>query len=261
MGQHRVWLATFLLTVFADLTVAVEVGMVLAALLYIRKVTQTTTVSRVTKEYVEDGRAHILQDSYIPKYVTVVRIHGPFLFGATDKLAEVIDRAEESDAGRDPAAAEHDGHRRHRPAGAGRPRRQAARRRPAPILCGARPQPAQLMHQAEIRATRRPGEHLPAHRGGPGTGAVAAPRHASRGEMKAPSVELQTMKARFFGALAHPIRIRLLEVLTASGEMSVQELQRRLRIDQPIVSQQLGRLRASRSDPAEAGGLDALCGG
>jgi DNA-binding transcriptional ArsR family regulator len=63
--------------------------------------------------------------------------------------------------------------------------------------------------------------------------------------MKAPSVELQTMKARFFGALAHPIRIRLLEVLTASGEMSVQELQRRLRIDQPIVSQQLSRLRAS----------------
>ena len=63
--------------------------------------------------------------------------------------------------------------------------------------------------------------------------------------MKTPSAELQTMKARFFGALAHPIRIRLLEVLTASGEMSVQELQRRLQIDQPIVSQQLGRLRAS----------------
>src|SRR5204863_10044991 len=42
-----VWLTTFLLTVFADLTVAVEVGLLLAALLYIRKVTQTTTVTRV----------------------------------------------------------------------------------------------------------------------------------------------------------------------------------------------------------------------
>jgi SulP family sulfate permease len=90
-----VWLVTFLLTVFADLTVAVEVGFVLAALLYIRKVTKTTTVSKVTKEYVEDGRLHILQDKHIPDYVTVVRIHGPFLFGATEKLAEVVEPFDE----------------------------------------------------------------------------------------------------------------------------------------------------------------------
>ena len=48
-----VWLATFALTVFADLTVAVQVGMVLAALLFIRKVAKTTTVSKVTRQYVE----------------------------------------------------------------------------------------------------------------------------------------------------------------------------------------------------------------
>ena len=63
--------------------------------------------------------------------------------------------------------------------------------------------------------------------------------------MKTPSPELQTLKAEFFGALAHPVRIRLLEVLVASGETSVQDLQRRLGIDQPIVSQQLAKLRAS----------------
>lgn len=63
--------------------------------------------------------------------------------------------------------------------------------------------------------------------------------------MKVPSAELQTLKASFFAALAHPVRIRLLEVLVASGETSVQDLQRRLGIDQPIVSQQLARLRAS----------------
>jgi DNA-binding transcriptional ArsR family regulator len=62
---------------------------------------------------------------------------------------------------------------------------------------------------------------------------------------KAPSTELQTLKASFFGALAHPVRIRLLEVLSVSGETSVQELQHRLGIDQPIVSQQLAKLRAS----------------
>ncbi|MDH4065118.1 MAG: SulP family inorganic anion transporter, partial [Acidobacteriota bacterium] len=69
-----VWLATFLLTVLADLTVAVEVGMVLAALLFIRRVSQTTTVSRATSEYVEDSRRHILQDKEIPDGVAIFRI-------------------------------------------------------------------------------------------------------------------------------------------------------------------------------------------
>lgn len=60
----------------------------------------------------------------------------------------------------------------------------------------------------------------------------------------APSAELQVLKAQFFKALAHPIRIRLLEFL-AVGEASVQDLQRAVNADQPIVSQQLARLRSS----------------
>jgi SulP family sulfate permease len=90
-----VWAVTFALTVFADLTVAVEVGMILAALLFIRKVTATTTVSQVTKDYLDHGRAHILQDKLIPTYAAIFRIHGPFLFGATDKLTEVFDKIDE----------------------------------------------------------------------------------------------------------------------------------------------------------------------
>jgi SulP family sulfate permease len=86
-----VWFVTFTLTVFADLTLAVEVGMVLAALLYIRRVADTTTVERVTSDYVEAGRPHVLQDKVIPPYVAIVRIHGPFLFGATDKLRPLLD--------------------------------------------------------------------------------------------------------------------------------------------------------------------------
>src|SRR5437899_531393 len=86
------WLLTFGLTVFADLTVAVEAGMMMAALVFIRKVTMTTKVSRVTPDYVEHGRPHILQDKIIPPYVAVFRIHGPFLFGATDKLDDLTDR-------------------------------------------------------------------------------------------------------------------------------------------------------------------------
>src|SRR5258706_10194901 len=86
-----VWLVTFALTVFADLTVAVEAGMILAALLFINRVAGTTTVSQVTSDYVEDGRVHILQDKDIPYYATIFRIHGPFLFGAADKLSVVTE--------------------------------------------------------------------------------------------------------------------------------------------------------------------------
>jgi len=71
--------------------VAVQVGMILAALLYIRRVTSTTTVAVVTKEYIEAGRAHSLQANEVPEGVTVYRIHGPFLFGATDKLLVIED--------------------------------------------------------------------------------------------------------------------------------------------------------------------------
>ncbi len=87
-----VWLVTFALTVFADLTVAVEAGMILAALLFISRVANTTSVSQVTEDYVEDGRVHILQDKDIPYYATIFRIHGPFLFGATEKLAVVTEK-------------------------------------------------------------------------------------------------------------------------------------------------------------------------
>ncbi len=83
-----VWAATFALTVLADLTVAVEVGMALAALLYIHRISETTSVTPVTEDYLRAGYAHVLQDKQLPPYVMILRIHGPFLFGTTEKLAE-----------------------------------------------------------------------------------------------------------------------------------------------------------------------------
>ena len=56
------------------------------------------------------------------------------------------------------------------------------------------------------------------------------------------SSRLQTFKAQFFRALAHPVRIRILEILVR-GDRSVQELQKALELDQPVVSQQLAVLR------------------
>jgi len=88
LAAIAVWLATFALTVFADLTVAVAVGLGLAALLYIKRIAETTTVSPVTDDYIRDGLPHVLQGRIVPPYVTLLRIHGPFLFGTTEKLVD-----------------------------------------------------------------------------------------------------------------------------------------------------------------------------
>jgi SulP family sulfate permease len=87
-----VWLVTFTLTVFADLSVAVEVGMILAALLMIRKIARTTTITEETEEEVESARAHLLLDKIAPQGVVVYRIHGPFLFGGLEKLSTITGR-------------------------------------------------------------------------------------------------------------------------------------------------------------------------
>ena len=56
------------------------------------------------------------------------------------------------------------------------------------------------------------------------------------------ATQLQTFKARFFRALAHPVRIKILEILIRR-DRTVQELQDALGLDQPVVSQQLAVLR------------------
>ncbi|HEX3570701.1 MAG TPA: SulP family inorganic anion transporter [Acidobacteriaceae bacterium] len=145
-----VWITTFSLTVLADLTVAVGVGMTLAALLYIYRVAQTTTVEPVTPEYLEDGQAHVLQDRDIPSNVSILRIHGPFLFGTTEKLAEATrDLAQFGDVVilrlRNMTALDATGihaleqfsDRLHK---AGK----------TLLLCGAREQPSDLIHRSEL---------------------------------------------------------------------------------------------------------------
>ena len=145
-----VWMWTFALTVLADLTVAVEAGMIIAALMFIRRVTATTTVSRVTKEYVKRGREHILQDKEIPGYVTILRIHGPFLFGATDKLTAQAEHINEFAPIvvlrlRNMTALDGTGLRAIQDFS---DRLRATGR--TLLLCGALPQPASLMNQAEF---------------------------------------------------------------------------------------------------------------
>src|SRR5947208_227646 len=145
-----IWLVTFALTVFADLTVAVEAGMILAALLFISRVAATTTVSQVTDDYIEDGRVHILQDKDIPYYATIFRIHGPFLFGATDKISAVTENIHKLPPVvilrlRNMTALDATGLFALEEVA----RHLHATKRTL-IMCGAREQPARLIHQADF---------------------------------------------------------------------------------------------------------------
>jgi SulP family sulfate permease len=89
------WVTTFVLTVFADLTVAVEAGMILAMFMFINKVSYTTTVMKPTARDLEDGRLHVLHDKTVPDYVTVYRVYGPLLFGSSDKLHRIAEHLAE----------------------------------------------------------------------------------------------------------------------------------------------------------------------
>jgi len=90
-----VLVTTTTLTVVFDLVVAIEVGMVLAAILFIRRVSETTEVSRVTTEDVLEAPEHVAQGKEIPPGVVVYRIFGPFLFGAAEKMEDALARSEQ----------------------------------------------------------------------------------------------------------------------------------------------------------------------
>lgn len=85
-----VLLTTFGLTVVFDLVIAVEVGMVLAAVLFIKRVSETTEVSRVTHEDMLERPEQIAHGKPIPDGVLVYRIFGPFLFGAAEKMEDAL---------------------------------------------------------------------------------------------------------------------------------------------------------------------------
>ena len=93
-----VLLATFLLTVFVDLTVAIEVGMVLAAFLFIRRMAEVSNISAVTRELedldddLEQADTESVSMRRIPKGVEVYEINGAFFFGAAERFKDTLAR-------------------------------------------------------------------------------------------------------------------------------------------------------------------------
>jgi sulfate permease, SulP family len=95
-----VLLTTFWLTVFTDLTVAVGVGMVLASLLFMRRMSEVTNVGAITRELDEPDDAEVdfgsIDRRDVPPAVEVYEINGPFFFGVADRLKDVLRRVERS---------------------------------------------------------------------------------------------------------------------------------------------------------------------
>jgi SulP family sulfate permease len=87
-----VFLVTFVLTVVFDLSVAVEIGMVLAAFLFVKRVADTTQVSAHDDGNGAAGQGHERVEN-LPSGVLVYRVFGALMFGAADKLDTVMRRA------------------------------------------------------------------------------------------------------------------------------------------------------------------------
>jgi SulP family sulfate permease len=87
-----VFAATFGLTVFTTVTLAVEVGVVLAALLVVKRLADTSTISAVDPSNETEGSQHSLVGREIPPGVVVFRVFGTLFFGAADRLEEELER-------------------------------------------------------------------------------------------------------------------------------------------------------------------------
>ncbi len=85
-----VFIAAFSLTIIVDLTVAVEIGMVLAAMLFIKRVSETTQITAVDESNETEGPQHSLVGREIPRGVMIYRIFGSFFFGVADKLETAL---------------------------------------------------------------------------------------------------------------------------------------------------------------------------
>lgn len=89
-----VLLITFFLTIIFDLTIAIEVGLIIACLLFMKRMSETTDVKAITEEIDLNQDAEFstgnLDHLIIPQGVEVYEINGPYFFGAGNKFEEIM---------------------------------------------------------------------------------------------------------------------------------------------------------------------------
>ena len=91
-----VMVATFVMTVVFDLTIAVGVGLVMAAALFVRRMEEISQIKLVTPDSDLDIGGGSIRDKKVPAGVVVYRIEGPFFFGAAEKLEAALARSDVS---------------------------------------------------------------------------------------------------------------------------------------------------------------------
>src|SRR3989344_2751051 len=91
-GGILVLLSTFFITVLVDLTVAIEIGMVLSAFLFVKRMSEISAVNFIAKEIADDDAAEEvpINKIEIPKGVEVYEIKGPFFFGIANQFEEAV---------------------------------------------------------------------------------------------------------------------------------------------------------------------------
>jgi len=94
-SDSSIFLATFALTVLTNLTLAVEVGVVLAALLMVKRISETSKITAVDEATETEGSHHSLVGKVVPEGVLIFRVFGAFFFGVVDKLDDELKRAKQ----------------------------------------------------------------------------------------------------------------------------------------------------------------------
>lgn len=89
-----VLVTTFLLTIFVDLTVAIETGLVLASLLFMKRMVSVTELGYITNSLNGDAEDKLSAGNILPQGVEVFEIEGPFFFGAVMKFRDTISEIE-----------------------------------------------------------------------------------------------------------------------------------------------------------------------
>jgi SulP family sulfate permease len=95
LSDSSVFVTTFALTVLTNLTLAVEVGVVLASLLMVKRISETSRITAVDEATETEGSHHSLVGKDVPDGVLIFRVFGAFFFGVVDKLDDELKRAEQ----------------------------------------------------------------------------------------------------------------------------------------------------------------------
>ena len=95
LSDSSVFVATLALTVLTNLTLAVEVGVVLASLLMVKRIAETSRITAVDEATETEGSQHSLVGKAVPEGVLIFRVFGAFFFGVVDKLDDELRRAKQ----------------------------------------------------------------------------------------------------------------------------------------------------------------------